>query len=191
MMLNAKYLILGSLLSFLSVCDVAAAGLDEIYRDLVRSDNRGYLPLFVKNRQAPNILDEGFIAGDVSKPKIIDEQNLKNFEDINLVNERQRISAERDAVELRWQQVLKNVQNGYVSSIELEELTKREKDNNPQAIDVLGWIYARGVGVDMDLIKAFNYYKKGASLKVPNATENAVKVYKAMSPEEKTRLLDN
>ena len=188
--MKAKFLALILLLCSLPLHFGVAAGLDEIYRDLVRSDNRGYLPLFVKNRHAPNIFDEGFIAGDVAKPVVIDKQNLKNFEDINLVNERQRLSAEREAAELRWQQVLKNVQNGYVSSIELEELTRREADNNLQAIDVLGWIYARGIGVDVDLIKAFNYYKKGVSLKVPNAMENAVKVYKAMSPEEKSKLLE-
>ncbi len=188
-MKKANFIVLGSLVCCMAL-QAQAAGLDEIYRDLVRSDNRGYLPLFVKNRHAPNIYDEEIINSEVIKPLVIDAQTLQNLEDINLVNERQRRSAEREAAELRWQQVLKNVQNGYVSSVELEELLKREMNNNPHAVDVLGWIYARGIGVKPDFVKAFNYYKKAAVLKVPNATENAVKVYRAMSPEEKSKLLE-
>ena len=36
----------------------SANSLDELYRDLIRADNEGYLPLFVKNRQAPDILSD-------------------------------------------------------------------------------------------------------------------------------------
>ena len=190
MKLKVKFLFINLVLCFLSTHNVTAAGLDQIYRDLVRSDNRGYLPLFVKNRHTPNILGEGFLAREMPQPSVTDVQNIKNIEDISLVNERQRLSAERELAELHWQQVLKNVQNGYVSSIELEELTKREAENNAHAVDVLGWIYARGIGVDVDLIKAFNYYKKGVALKAPHAMDNAVKVYKAMSPEQKSKLLE-
>ena len=167
-----------------------AAGLDEIYRDLVRSDNRGYLPLFVKNRQAPDLVGKEGLSKDLARPVVIDEQAIKGLEDISLVNERQRLSAEREAAELRWQQALKNIQAGYVSSVELEELSKKEKENNPQSIDVLAWIYAKGIGVEVDLIRSFNYYKKAIALGVPQAKENAIKVYRAMSPEEKSRLLE-
>ena len=112
------------------------------------------------------------------------------MEDINLENDRQRRSAEKEAAELRWQQALRNVQAGYVSSLELEELNKKEGENNPQAVEVLAWMYAKGIGVEVDLITSFNYYKKGVALGIPQAKENAVKVYKAMSPEEKSRLLE-
>ena len=189
-MKQAKFIILG----LLSVCclgnNVQAAGLDEIYRDLVRSDNRGYLPLFVKNRQVPKVFTDDISSNDVSVPLLIDEQTLKGLEDINLKNERQRLSAEREAAELHWQNVLKNVQQGYVTSIELDELYKREHDNNPHAVEILGWIYARGIGVKPDLIKSFNFYKKGANLGIKQARENAVKVYRAMSATQKTKLLE-
>ena len=190
-MKKAFFLIFGLLISAVWNSNCEAAGLDEIYRDLVRSDNRGYLPLFVKNRQAPDLVGEEGLSKDLIRPVVIDEQAIKGLEDISLVNERQRLSAEREAAELRWQQALKNIQAGYVSSIELEELSKKEKESDPQAIDVLAWIYARGIGVEVDLIRSFNYYKKAIALGVPQAKENAIKVYKAMSPEEKSRLLDN
>ena len=189
-MKKVNFLVLVSVLGCLVSPNSFAAGLDEIYRDLVRSDNRGYLPLFVKNREAPKIFEEESLSSDITKPVLIDEQAVKGLEDINLENDRQRRSAERDAAELRWQQALRNVQAGYVSSVELEELNKKEQEDNPQAIEVLAWMFAKGVGVDVDLTKAFNYYKKGVALGIPQAKENAVKVYKAMSAEEKTKLLE-
>lgn len=189
-MIRVYFIIFSFLFSSLWCFDVHAAGLDEIYRDLVRSDNRGYLPLFVKNRQAPNVIEDDTFFEDVVRPEVIDEQAVKDAEDINLVNERRRRSAELEAAELRWQQALKNIQNGQVSSVELEELSKQERDNNPQAIDVLAWIYARGIGVEVDLVKSFNYYKKAVSLGVPQAKENAIKVYKSMKAEDRIKLLE-
>lgn len=189
-MTKVKFIILGVFFAMCCSKNVCAAGLDEIYRDLVRSDNRGYLPLFVKNRQAPSIFNGDTLIGEISNPDLIDEQTLKGLEDINLENERRRLSAEREAAELRWQQVLKNVQAGYVSSFELDELEKHERWNNPQATEVLGWIYAKGIGVKVDFLKSFRYYQKAASLNVLNAKENAVKVYRAMSAEQKALLVE-
>jgi len=189
-MKKANFLFLSLLLSSAYINTSSAAGLDEIYRDLVRSDNRGYLPLFVKNREAPKIFDDSALLNEVSQPTSLNEQSMKGFEDVNLDNERQRQSAEAEAAELRWQNTLKNVQAGLVSSLELEELIEHERADNPQAVEVLAWIYAKGVGVEPDLIKSFNFYKKGTTLGIPQAKENAIKVYKAMSPDEKAQLLE-
>ena len=35
-----------------------ASSLDDLYRDVIRSDNDGYLPMFVKNRSMPDVLVE-------------------------------------------------------------------------------------------------------------------------------------
>lgn len=187
--MNKAKLIIYAILSGCAILNsVQAAGLDEIYRDLVRSDNSGYLPLFVKNRQAPSLLDNEQITMPESPmvvEPVVDSMTLK---EISLDNERQRRQAEEELAELRWQKVLKNVQNGYVSSFELDELNKREAQNNPQAVEVLAWIYSRGVGVKPDLIKAFNLYKKAVELKVPSAMDNAVKVYRAMTPAQKNEI---
>ena len=32
-----------------------ATSLDELYRDVIRSENSGYLPMFVKNRKVPMV----------------------------------------------------------------------------------------------------------------------------------------
>lgn len=189
-MKQANFIFLTAILCCLFPARGQSAGLDEIYRDLVRSDNRGYLPLFVKNRQAPKVFTDDTLNSDIVSPDFIDEQTVRGLEDINLENERQRRSAELEAAQLRWQQVLKNVQGGYVSSFELEELEKYEQENDPQAVEVLAWIYARGIGVKQDLEKAFSYYKKAVALNIPNAKENAVKVYRAMSVEQRSKLTE-
>ena len=43
-----KTLVFAFFLLLTEVGTVQAVSLDEIYRDIVRSDNRGYLPMFVK-----------------------------------------------------------------------------------------------------------------------------------------------
>ena len=185
---KVKFVICAALLSFVVSKGAFAAGLDEIYRDLVRSDNRGYLPLFVKNRQAPSVVDDSKVV----LPRDDFEQGADALEmgisSVNFQNERLIKKAEFEEAEIRWKKVLANVQSGYVSSFELDELNKREGENNPQAVDVLAWIYSKGVGVEPDLIKAFHLYKKAIALKVPEAMENAVKVYKAMSAQQKAEL---
>ena len=40
----------------------SANSLDELYRDIIRSDNQGYLPMFVKNRDIPDILVAGYLS---------------------------------------------------------------------------------------------------------------------------------
>ena len=184
-MSRANFIIYAVLAGVLWCGEAKAAGLDEIYRDLVRSDNRGYLPLFVKNRKALQPADE---SGFDLPPVEVELDASQPEQEINFENERLRRKAEIEAANARWKQVLKNVQSGYVSSFELDELTQREQQGNPQAVEVLAWIYSRGVGVKPDFIKAFHFYKKAVNLNVPGAMDNAVKVYRAMSPAQKAEL---
>ena len=51
-----------------SVPEVSANSLDELYRDLIKSDNEGYLPLFVKNRKVPDILTDDKIPTEEVMP---------------------------------------------------------------------------------------------------------------------------
>lgn len=184
-MSRANFIIYAVLAGVLLCGDAGAAGLDEIYRDLVRSDNRGYLPLFVKNRKALQPADDSGFDLPPVEPEL--EANEPEQE-INFENERLRRNAEIEAANARWRKVLKNVQSGYVSSFELDELAQHEQQNNPQAVEILAWIYSRGIGVKPDFIKAFHLYKKAVDLKVPGAMDNAVKVYRAMTPAQKAEL---
>ena len=76
--------------------------------------------------------------------------------------------------------MIQNVKSGKVTASELRELEVKAGENNPQAVEILAWVYARGVGVKPDLIKAFRLYMQAESLGVPDAKLNAAKVYKVM-----------
>lgn len=55
----------------------SATSLDELYRDIVRSDNQGYLPMFVKNRSIPDVLIEEEILRQI--PENQESQPKKTF----------------------------------------------------------------------------------------------------------------
>lgn len=164
-----------------------AASLDELYRDIVRSDNSGYLPLYVKNRNTPDFLfDENALktAQDNAQTlPISSEDAIIDFE-----NKRKTKELAVEAEKLRWQQTIEAIKNNRVTPIELAELEKKINLNDPQAIEIMAFMYARGIGVKPDFIKAFNLYQKADSLKVPNALKNAAEVYKLMTPEQRATL---
>ena len=175
---KTRFFIIFSLL-FLSL-PAHATSLDEIYRDLVRSDNSGYLPMFVKNRNAPDFLLDDEAAKQIMPPK---ETKTIDMKAVNLESE-----AALKAARLKWQNTLLAVKNNHVTPIELEEIQKHVNDNEPQAVELFAWMFARGIGVQTDLVRAFHLYRKAASLNVPNANNNAAQVYKAMTREQRESL---
>lgn len=170
--------------------NVQAMSLDEIYRDVVRSDNRGYLPMFVKNREAPDfIVDKEFLK-DVPEPKA--ENNSPVNPDLEIVKFENQRKIHEEQVRKKWaawNKVVQNVKNGKVTASELRELEVKAGENNPQAVEMLAWIYAKGVGVKSDLIKAFRLYMQAENLGVPNAKLNAAKVYKVMPRQMREELV--
>ena len=86
-----------------------ASSLDELYRDIVRSDNQGYLPMFVKNRSQPDILIEEEVLKKVkdSSPAATKETTPTT---VKLDNDRAAVEAARQAALLKWQNTLKAVQ---------------------------------------------------------------------------------
>ena len=116
-MKKIKTLVFTFLLLFFSANLVQAMSLDEIYRDVVRSDNRGYLPMFVKNRTAPDFLDEEVVLKDVPEPKPEDTSPVNpDLEIVKLENQRKIHEAKLRAELAEWQAV-KILGNG--------ELTKK------------------------------------------------------------------
>ena len=108
-MKKIKTLVFTFLLLFFSANLVQAMSLDEIYRDVVRSDNRGYLPMFVKNRTAPDFLDEEVVLKDVPEPKPEDTSPVNpDLEIVKLENQRKIHEAKLRAELAEWQAVLDN-----------------------------------------------------------------------------------
>ena len=106
-MKKIKTLVFTFLLLFFSANLVQAMSLDEIYRDVVRSDNRGYLPMFVKNRTAPDFLDEEVVLKDVPEPKPEDTSPVNpDLEIVKLENQRKIHEAKLRAELAEWQALL-------------------------------------------------------------------------------------
>ena len=161
--------------------------LDEIYRDVIRSDNSGYLPIYVKNRNAPQfLLDEEKLKEAQDIPPVVTEPQ-KNmviyFEDYRLKREQ-----EETAKAQRWLKAIEAVKKNNVTPMDLHEIEIREEASDPTATEILAFMYARGIGVKMNLVKAFKLYRKAEQLNVPNAKDNAIKVYKVMTPDQRAKL---
>lgn len=168
---------------FFSGAEAAATSLDELYRDIVKSDNQGYLPMFVKNRNTPYFLfDEDVPPPAESKidPNAVNE--------VNFINQRKLRTKALLSEQMKWDNTIRAVRENRVTPIELAELEDRINKNDAKAIEVFAWMNARGVGVKQDLVLAFTYYQRAARLKVPNAEKNAALVYKAMTPEQREQL---
>ena len=164
-----------------------AMSLDEIYRDVIRSNNSGYLPIYVKNRNAPQfLLDEEKLKDAQEVPPVINEPQknmIIDFEDYRLQREQ-----EEKAKTQRWLKAIEAVKKNNVTPLDLKEIESKEELDDPTATEILAFMYARGIGVKMDLIKAFKLYRKAERLNIPNAKENAIKVYKVMAPDQRAKL---
>ena len=164
-----------------------STSLDAIYRDLVRSDNSGYLPIYIKNRNAPE-----FIIDEERAQKSQEGQEIYQLKDQDLIINFEDNRIDQDEVDrmnaLKWQQTIQAVKNNMVTPKELDEIKNRIKQNNPDAIEIYAYMNAKGIGVQKDFIKSFNLYRQAEKLDVPQAKENAIKVFKAMSPEQKQKL---
>ena len=161
----------------------SAQSLDEIYRDIVKADNEGYLPLYVKNRQAPDFLDD-----DVKEAAKMPGATKKDTAPINLVDTRQLAEQKKREEELRWQNTIDAIKLNQVTPVELNIIESKVADNDPKATEIYAWMLARGVGIGQDLIKSFNMYQRAAFLNVPDAEKNAVTVYHAMSPDQRSQI---
>ena len=163
-----------------------ATSLDEMYRNVIRSDNSGYLPLFVKNRKAPVVVLEESDLAEV-KPISSKEEEYKG-EILNLTNNvEDRVMAAKER-QVQWIRTIEAVKSNQVTPIELDDITMRVKDEDPKATEILAWMYTNGVGVSKDFVEAFNLYKKAAQLNVANAEKNAFIVYKSMNEEQRRRV---
>ncbi len=167
----------------------AAPSLDDIYRDIIRSDNRGYLPLFVKNRQAPVLLAEEEDALKAVAPVKSSASPESNV--IKLSNDIKQRNALLKARQLQWLKTIAAVKSNQVTPLELNDITSRAKENDPKAIEILAWMYTKGVGVSADFVEAFNLYKKAARLNVANAEKNALNIYKSMNEDQRRRIKNN
>ena len=182
-----KFLTFFSLFLMFGVCgDCFATTLDELYRDVIKSENSGYLPLFVKNRKAPNVVLSEDELAELKQPT----ENKEEYksEVLNLTNDvGERVKAAKER-QLQWVKTIDAIKSNQVTPVELDDITSRVREDDPKAIEILAWMYTNGVGVSKDFVEAFNLYKKAAQLNVTNAEKNAFIVYKSMTEEQRRRI---
>lgn len=181
-----KALILTILITCICPNNLWASSLDDLYRDIIRSDNKGYLPLFVKNRTIPDILIGQDELKQIEEIPLV--ENIQQTSEVNLSNDIDQRMLLAKAKQLQWIKTLAAVKSNQVTPLELNDITSRVKENDPKATEVLAWMYTRGVGVKTDFIEAFNLYKKAAQLNVANAEKNALIIYKSMNDEQRRQL---
>ena len=136
------------------------------------------------------MINSGVLSEETLLNQVIEKQpSTQNFtKSINLTNERRKKEEERIAKELQWQETLKAIAENRVTPLDLEEINLRASQKEPKAIEVLAWMYTKGVGVQKDFVAAFRLYRQAETLQVPQAKENAIKVYKAMDSHQREEL---
>lgn len=177
------------MLSLLSCCLpnlVQASSLDDLYRDVIRSNNSGYLPLFVKNRQVPSAqLDEETMK---RAPIPEDPKLLSPNVHVNLSADFREVDTLTKARQNQWLKTIAAVKSNQVTPLELDDIYIRVQENDPKATEILAWMYTNGVGVEADYVEAFYLYKRAALLNVENAERNALVVYKAMNESQRRQI---
>ena len=182
-----KITFLAAFVVFLSL-PAGATSLDELYRSIIRDDNEGYLPIYVKNRNRPEMLfdDEFDNVPNKPAPKVYDKPEDKP---VNLINE-QKLKEEAELERIRrWENAVKAVRENRVTPVELTEIENYARQKDPKAVEILAWMNTKGVGVRQDLVKAFHLYRKAAALNVPQAQKNAALIYRAMTRKQRELLI--
>lgn len=186
MKISRKKFILSAFMAVLIAQNTHAASLDDIYRDIVRSNNSGYLPLFVKNRQQPDILLMEEEMSGYTPP--IGLKAITPDKTLRLSPEFDQSDTIAKARRAQWLKTIAAIKSNQVTPLELDDVFMRVQENDPKAIEILAWMYTKGVGVPVDYVLAFNMYKRAALMNVANAERNALIVYKAMNETQRLKV---
>lgn len=145
--------------------------LDEIFRGTVRGENDGALPAYVINR--------GLVPYPEKKPLTPDEEDA--------LRRAARAGAVEDPLtsEMPWADVVKDVANGTPGPFAVDAVRRKAEQSDAQAIELLAWMSANGVGVQRDLPQAFDLYSQAERLGVQSARDNAKAIYRAMTTEQR------
>lgn len=178
-----KYIVL-TLISFILIPNNAKSfglSLDDMYRDIVRSENDGYLPTYISDKDTIDIqLDDNDIK-KIETPKLNQDENTIVY----LKNKRKENNAIDSAKEKEWEEIVTAAKTTRISPYHYTKIQKMADNNNPKAIELLAWMKANGTGCSQDLVSSYYLYKKASRLKVKNANKNALLVYKSLP--DKTR----
>lgn len=148
--------------------------LDEIFRGTVRQENDGSLPPYILNRGLPPV--------PVRKP-------LSPEEAADLARSQGAGVMEYDLGQpMAWLEVVRQVAGGAPTPFAVDEVRRRADAGDGQAVELLAWMHANGVGVRRDLPRAFGLYVEANGLGIEAARDNASAIYRSMNVEQRARV---
>lgn len=160
-----------------------SASLDEIYRDVIRDDNSGYLPIFVRNRNRPELLFEDNLPKEEKTIKKKEQPTVKLLDERKIKQD--AIKAEKE----RWKNTIKAIQTNQITAKELKTLDEYVEKDDSKAIEIKAWMLAKGHGIKQNLVESFLLYRKAEKLGVKDAKKNAAQVYRAMNRDQRESLV--
>ncbi|MBR7158744.1 MAG: sel1 repeat family protein [Alphaproteobacteria bacterium] len=178
--LTRAYFIFGAIIFAPSFAHASfGLSLEELYRQVVMEENQGRLPAYFSGAE---VRQENRNRIDVSVPTTGDniigvlESDVYESEEVRKQKERQE-----------WLQTVLAVKKGSPTPFDVAKIERLADLSNPEAVEMLAWLYATGTGVPKNLPKAMSLYNKAAYLGVPQAKANAENIYKSLSSMAKRK----
>lgn len=160
-----------------------AFSIDSVYRDVMRSENDDRLPIFVKNTDFSSLRFDKEIEQYEEKKETANKTEYMSFVNKKQLRDDKKI---KDAKE--WSETLIAIEKNQVTPIDLERVQNKVSNNDPKATEIYAFMLTKGVGVSKDFIQAFIYYKKSEVLGIENAKKNSIEIYKAMTPDQRSKI---
>ncbi|MGD9637469.1 MAG: SEL1-like repeat protein [Alphaproteobacteria bacterium] len=171
-----------------SAAEAFSSSLDDLYRKMLSENYEGSLPEFVINRQAPEF-EVTKLDGKKESPDFLVKKPDAKIEapkvDSKLIKAMEYGAPEPIKT---WKDIVVSVQKGNPSPFDIAEITKKADEKDKNAVEILAWLNANGIGMKQDLHKAWELYSLAANLGVENAGKNANAVWRAMNDYQKQTL---
>ena len=180
-----KLIILLSLILMPMTANAFSSSLDELYRTMLVEDYEGTLPPFVINRKAPEFEASILVEARTTPDFLVKQPDEKPVEAEVTPQLIEAIEYGNPEPIKKWLDIVAAVQRGNPSPFDIAEIRKKAEHNNIEAVELIAWIYANGIGTKQDLHKAWEYYSLAARLGVASAGQNANAVWRAMNAYQK------
>lgn len=164
--------------------------LDEIFKNIIRIDNEGRLPLYIQEKDSKTPVSEEksqtLKAEDTASTDSLKKTKNNKQEDIDIERNISKTSysdqklAEAQQKIKVWEILVSKIKTGNINAFDLEKIETLVREKDPKAVELYAWMRATGTGVRQDLQNAWELYSLAANLGVKNAGENANAVYQTM-----------
>ena len=160
---------------------------NELYQDILRLENDGNLPAYIRETRPLLGSDDVAMKEGAFTPKT-HMQNVRAFQRHVSVSEERMPDAVGSST---WNELVKAVAGGRPSAFDIDAIKVLADNNKPEAVEMLAWMYAKGVGVNRNFKSAWFLYMRAADLEVENAIDNAQMIYASMTGAERRSLLQH